>query len=89
MTATTVARRPESDLSRPALAGVSIPLMLFCVIPLLVALAVGGWVRLAASVLAVGAGAGLVADGFLGLPWGPVPGEPVDEGCGAELERAS
>lgn len=89
MTATTAAYRPASPPSGTGLDSLSIPLVLSCVIPIVVGLVVGGWVRLLACILAVAAGAGLVADGLLGVPVSPAPSEPWREDRAAELERAS
>jgi len=89
MTATTAAYRPAASPSAPGLGSLSIPLVVSCVVPLLVALAVGGWIRLLACILAVAAGAGLVADGLLGVPVSPAPSEPWLEDGVTDLERAS
>ena len=89
MTAITAGRRSAALPSTPGLESLSIPLVVSCVVPLVLALAVGGWVRLVASIVAVAAGAGLVADGFLGEPAYPAPGEPWHEDQATELERAS
>ena len=90
MTATTAAYRPAATSSGPGLESLSIPLVLSCVVPVLLALAMGGWVRLLACIFAVGAGAALVADGLLGVPAAPAPCEPGrEDGMAAGLERAS
>ena len=64
------------------------PLVLFSVIPILVALAAGGWVRLAACILALGAVSALVADGFIGPVAVPAPEEPGEEDLATPWQKA-
>ena len=88
MTATTAVYRPGAVSSGPGLAGLSIPLVLFSVIPILVAWAAGGWVRLMACIVAVGAASVLVADGFIGSVAVPAPEEPCEEDLATPWQKA-